>query len=179
MLALESVKEQIFTAQLKCKLMSQENKSKRSTNRNLRIQKLRRKVRWLKFYFLDSFLVARSDRSRIRKIKAFLSKIGKTSSADKKYVIACKRRKFRPAKKIHKGPYYAFSRSLPLLTDMVDSTTKPDKLGGQTPLAHTQSGIRQMGTDSHDAKPGKIDVKNQLEENSRTWQTSEPSTPNT
>ena len=146
MIALASVKEQIFLAQVKCNSLSQKNKSKNSTSCNQRIKKLKRRIRWLNSYFIDSFLVTRSDGSKVRKLKVIHYKSGKTGPASKKYVTTCKRRKFRLPKKIHKGPYYAPSSLLPPQADTKDgSMTKPDnrKPGGKTPSAYTQSENRK------------------------------------
>jgi hypothetical protein len=50
---IQAVKEQIFVAQVHCDALASGNKYKRSTSRNNRVKKLRKRVRWLSSYFLD------------------------------------------------------------------------------------------------------------------------------
>ena len=133
MATLALIKEQIFIAQVKCKTLS---------------KKLKRKIRRLNLYFLDSFLVTRSDGSRIRKIKALHSKCGKVRSVKKNqlsrsdirntlpkrknqinhnvYVSRRKRRKSRIFKRVHSGPISASKGLLTQLDTPADSTSNAD-----------------------------------------------------
>ena len=108
---IQSVKEQIFIAQVQCNALSYGNKFKRSTSRNNRVKKLKKRIRWLSTYFLDSFVETRPDGKKIRKTRVTqsnrISEIPKTGSESMKSVTARKRRKFRLQTKIHKGSYHA------------------------------------------------------------------------
>ena len=135
---LTPVKEQILVAQDKVYSLLQKNKSKKSTSRSQRIKKLRRRIKWLNSYFLDSFLVNRPDGRKVRKLKASHRKIGKTGLSTKKYVVTCKRRRSRRPKKIHSGPYYARSSLLPPEADKDSNMITPDTCypSSRTPLAY-------------------------------------------
>ena len=108
---IQAVKEQIFIAQAQCNSLVSGNKYKRSTSRNNRVKKLRKRVRWLRSYFLDSVTETRPDGRKIRKITSTHPKktpsITKPSPKRVKSLTTRKRRKFRSRKKIHRGPHYA------------------------------------------------------------------------
>ena len=120
------VKDQILLAQDKCYSLMQKNKLKRSSSRNQRVKKLKRKIQRLTSYFMDSVLVIRSDGSKIRRLKTTHFKIDGTGPKSK-YVSSCKRRKLRPPKRIHSGPFHAPS-SIYLPQTKDDGTSKLDNL---------------------------------------------------
>ena len=113
---IQSVKEQIFDAQVQCNALSCGSKFKRSTRGNKRVRKLKKRVRWLCIYFLESATETRPDGRKTRRIintqPNKIPKIPKTSPKSLKSVTARKRRKSRPPRKIHRGPYHAHG-SLP------------------------------------------------------------------
>ena len=108
---IESIKQQIFVAQVLCNAMAPGNKYRRSTCGNSKVKKLRKKIDRLGTYFLDSTLAIRPDGRKARKMKSVIMrktlKTPKIGPVSKKSVITRKRRKFRIPKKIHIGPYYA------------------------------------------------------------------------
>ena len=155
MVVLIPVKEQIISAQVKCFSLSLRNKLKRSSSRSIRIKKLKEKIRWLNSYFFDSVLSSRPDGRKFRKLivthftkshHSCAARIKRNSPVSKKYVSIRKRRRFRPSKKIHNGPYCAPSGLTPRqVDDNAGITTHPEKVATNSEKADimTHSEIRK------------------------------------
>ena len=164
MVVLIPVKNQIISAQAECFSLLQRNKLKRSSSRSIRIRKLKEKIRRLNSYFFDSVLSSRPDGRKFRKLIVThftkshhnsVARIRRNGPVRKKYVSIRKRRRFRPSRKIHNGPYCAPSGLTPPQVDdnagimthpekvvinpkKADTMTHPEtrKLCGQAPLAY-------------------------------------------
>ena len=100
------VKEQITAAQITCYSLIQRNKLKRSTSRTNTIKKLKGKIRWLKSYFLDSFLSSCPDgrRSRILIVTHYKTLRVPRRIRQPRRNAYLKKRKKGEVREVNKGP---------------------------------------------------------------------------
>ena len=130
---LQSVKEQILLAQIWCMAASPGSKHRRSTYCHKKVQKLKRRTRWLNKFFLDSTIALCHDERKSRRVSSKRIRQPKGNA----YLIRRKRGEIREASKIHKGPISATKTSGSTKMDPQIANTTPSEIKSKPYAKHT------------------------------------------